>query len=123
MAACFKKEKECTGQLVFLFLMTSIIRMAEECDGHLVFLVLITGCFKKDKECTGHLVFMLFMTGSVKEDKECAGHLVFPLFLISYRSCRHCILNKFFNNNSTSNMSLFKNSLCDMSKVYTGYKQ
>ena len=103
MADCFKKEKECTGQLVFLFLMTSIIRMAEECDGHLVFLVLINGCFKKDKEC--------------------AGHLVFPLLLSSYRSCRHCILNKSFNNNSTSNMSLFKNSLCDMSKVYTGYKQ
>ena len=100
--------------------MTSIIRMAEECDGHLVFLVLINGCFKKDKECPGHLVFMLFMMGSVKEDKECAGHLVFPLLLMSYRSCRHCILNKSFNNNSTSNMSHFKNSLCE---VYTGYKQ
>ena len=74
MTGCSKKDNECAGHLVSLFLMIGIFRMAGECNGHLVFLLF------DDRHYA-------------KEGKEYAGYFTFLFLLTCCRSCRQCVFN------------------------------
>ena len=50
LIGCFKKNKDCPGNLVFMFLMISSVMEGKECVGHLAFLFLLNS-YRSYRHC------------------------------------------------------------------------